>query len=60
MFYRLGRFLQLLGLVIAPVGLAGNLANPDLVSEGRELGILVAGLAVFGLGWWIQRRARPQ
>ena len=55
MMYRLGRFLQLLGLVIAPVGLAGNLARPDLVSEGRELGILAFGLLVFSVGWLVQR-----
>ncbi len=55
MLHRLGRFLQLLGLVIAPVGLAGNLARPDVISEGRELGILACGLAVFALGWLTQR-----
>ncbi len=60
MVYRLGRFLQLLGLLIAPVGLAGNLARPDVVSEGRELGILMGGILVFALGWLLQRGARPQ
>jgi hypothetical protein len=58
--YRLGRFLQLLGLLIAPVGLAGNLANPDRVSEGKELGILAAGILVFAVGWLLQRGAKPQ
>jgi hypothetical protein len=58
--YRLGRFLQLLGLLIAPVGLAGNLADQTRVSEGKELGILAAGLVVFGIGWLIQRGARSQ
>ena len=58
--YRLGRFLQLLGLLIAPVGLAGNLASPDQVSEGKELGILAGGILVFALGWLIQRGAKPQ
>ena len=57
--YRLGRFLQLLGLLIAPVGLAGNLAKRELVSTGIELGILAAGLGVFALGWLIQRRRPP-
>jgi hypothetical protein len=58
--YRLGRFLQLLGLLIAPVGMAGNLARPDQVSEGKMLGILGAGIVVFGIGWLIQRGAKPQ
>jgi hypothetical protein len=58
--YRLGRFLQLLGLLIAPVGMAGNLARQDLVSEGKMLLILGVGIAVFTLGWLIQRGAKPQ
>lgn len=60
MLYRLGRFLQLLGLLIAPVGLAGNLARPDLVTPGRELTILVVGITLFVLGWLLQRAGRPQ
>ena len=59
MVYRLGRFLQLLGMLIAPVGLAGNLADPAHVSEGRELGILAAAVGVFAVGWLIQRNAKP-
>jgi hypothetical protein len=58
--YRLGRFLQLLGLLIAPVGIAGNLARQDQVSTGTELGILAAGVAVFAVGWLLQRASRPQ
>jgi hypothetical protein len=58
--YRLGRFLQLLGLLIAPVGMAGNLARPEQVSEARMLGILGAAVVVFGIGWLIQRGAKPQ
>ena len=58
--YRLGRFLQVLGLLIAPVGLAGNLAHPDQVNEWRELGILGGGIIIFGIGWLLQRGAKPQ
>jgi hypothetical protein len=58
--YRLGRFLQLLGLLIAPVGLAGNLARPGQVSEGQELAILAGGIGIFAVGWLLQRGARPQ
>jgi hypothetical protein len=60
MVYRLGRFLQLLGLLIAPVGMAGNLADKEHVSEGKVLGILAAGVLVFAIGWLIQRGAKPQ
>lgn len=55
MLYRVGRFLQLFGLLIMPVGLAGNLANREAVGTREELGILLLGLAVFGIGWMMQR-----
>jgi hypothetical protein len=58
--YRLGRFLQLLGLLIAPVGMAGNLADKERVGEGKMLAILAAGIIVFAIGWLIQRGAKPQ
>ena len=60
MLYKLGRFLQLLGLLIMPVGVAGNLARPEQVGVAAELAILGGGLGVFGLGWLLQQGARPQ
>jgi hypothetical protein len=59
MGYRLGRFLQLLGLLVAPAGLAGNVARPDLVGERGELAVLGAGILLFTLGWLLQRAAKP-
>jgi hypothetical protein len=50
--------LQLLGLLIIPTGVAGNLARPEQVGEGMMFGILAAGLVVFGIGWRIQRGAK--
>jgi hypothetical protein len=58
MRYRLGRFLQLLGLLIAPVGLAGTLARPDLMGEREELAALGLGILIFAVGWLLQRGAR--
>ena len=60
MVYKLGRFLQLLGLLIVPVGVAGNLARPEDVKTGTELTIAVVGILVFGLGWLLQKTAKPQ
>ena len=60
MLYRLGRFLQLLGLVVAPVGLVGNLSRPDVITVGRELVILTAGIGLFTLGWLFQRAAKNE
>jgi len=59
MLYKLGRFLQLLGLLIAPAGIAGNIVQRDLVTEGTMLAILGAGMGVFALGWLLQQFGRP-
>lgn len=59
MFYRFGRFLQLLGLLILPVGIAGNLARPEEVTVKASLTIAVAGMAIFFLGWLMQQKTPP-
>jgi hypothetical protein len=60
MLYKLGRSLQLLGLLIAPVGVAGNLARPEEVDVKTSLGIAGLGIGVFFLGWLLQQAARPR
>lgn len=60
MLYKLGRFLQLLGLLIVPVGLAGTFAKPNEVGERAELTIAAAGALVFFVGWLVQQGTRPQ
>ena len=57
MRYRLGRFLQLVGLCIVPTGIAGNIIFQAVVTEGVMLTILAAGGAVFMAGYLIQGRA---
>jgi hypothetical protein len=59
MLYKLGRFLQLLGLLVTPVGVAGNLAREDLIDLKTSLAIAAGGATVFFLGWLLQQRARP-
>jgi hypothetical protein len=57
MAYKLGRFLQFLGLfVILPLAMAGNLAEKlDL----REMLLLSgAGVGVFYLGWLLQQAGK--
>jgi hypothetical protein len=56
--YKVGRFLQLLGLILLPVGIAGNLAREDEIDLRTSLTISSAGIAVFCLGWLIQRLKR--
>jgi hypothetical protein len=53
MLYRLGRALQLIGLILLPVAMAGNVAN-DLDLR-QMLTLAGAGIAVFALGWLLQQ-----
>jgi hypothetical protein len=59
MLYRVGRFLQLFGLLIIPTGIAGNLADRDAVGESTMFKILGVGIAVFALGWLLARSGKP-
>jgi hypothetical protein len=58
MAYKLGRFLQFLGLVILPVAIAGNLA--DKLDLKASLGLSGIGVIVFFAGWLLQQMTRPQ
>ena len=49
----LGRLLQLIGLVILPIGLSYGLFNDNVGMEVRLLGV---GGAMFVLGWLMARK----
>lgn len=57
MVYRLGRFLQLVGLILLPVAMAGNVTN-DLDLR-QMLTLAMVGIFVFFLGWLLQQAKRP-
>ena len=61
MLHRVGRFLQLLGLIIVPVALAGNLAElagGQFKLDLKEMLLLAAlGVVIFMIGLGLQRRA---
>ena len=59
MLYKLGRFLEILGLIIVPVGVSGNLARPDDVTVKTTLLIAGAGVGVFYAGRLLQRAGEP-
>ncbi|MCS6849715.1 MAG: hypothetical protein NZ700_00930 [Gemmataceae bacterium] len=59
MLYLLGRLLQIVGLILLPVGVAGNLARPEEVTLAVSLGIAGVGVAVFALGWLLQQKGKP-
>ena len=49
----LGRLLQLIGLVLLPIGLSYGLFNDNIAMEVRLLGV---GGAMFVLGWLMARK----
>jgi hypothetical protein len=60
MLFNLGRFLQMLGLLITPAGIAGNLLRPKEIEVKMTLAIAALGIIVFVFGWLIQQAARPK
>jgi hypothetical protein len=58
MVYQIARLLQLAGLILLPVAMAGNVAERlDL----REM-LTVAGIGVglFAVGWLLQQTGKPK
>jgi len=60
LLYKTGRFLQVVGMIVVPVGIAGNMADPQRISLGLSLGIAAAGMVIFGLGYWLQQMGKPE
>ena len=60
MLFKFARFLQLLGLLICPVGIAGNVARPEEVSLKMSLIISGGGIVIFTLGWLLQQACKPR
>jgi hypothetical protein len=58
MLYKLGRLLQVAGLILLPVAIAGNVAREDEVNLKTSLTLSALGVAVFALGWLLQQAAR--
>ena len=56
MLYKLGRLLQFLGLVIVPIGIAGNLAEKLDLKESLTLSGI--GVGVFFVGWLLQQSGK--
>ena len=58
--YKLGRFLQVVGMILLPIGIAGNVADPQRVDLKTSLTISGIGVLVFIVGYMIQQTGRPQ
>ena len=60
MLYRLGRTLQVIGMVILPVGMAGNVVMPEKITVQDSLVWAGLGVVVFAAGWLLQGFGRPR
>jgi hypothetical protein len=60
MLYRIGRLLQFVGLVLLPIGIAGNLVPDSDRQVGLKTSLLISavGVAVFYVGWRIQEAGK--
>jgi hypothetical protein len=57
--YRLGRFLQLVGMVLLPLAIAGNLSPHDPLELRTSLTLSAVGVAVFLVGYVLQQAGKP-
>lgn len=58
MLYKLGRLLQLLGLFLLPLAIAGNLSPERQMDLRTSLTLSAIGVIVFGLGYGLQQAGR--
>lgn len=58
MLYKLGRLLQLLGMLILPLAIAGNLAPGEPLNLRQSLTLSGVGIGVFSLGWLLQQSSK--
>jgi hypothetical protein len=57
MLYRLGRFLQLVGLIALPLAIAANLA-PEPLPLGTSLSLSAGGIIIFFAGYLMQQAGK--
>lgn len=57
--YQIGRGLQLIGLLLLPIAIAGNLVPNEPLTLGQSFTVTAVGLCVFGVGFFLQQYARP-
>jgi hypothetical protein len=60
MLYKLGRFLQLVGLVLLPVAIAGEVMPEKRLDLRQSLTLSAVGVLVFVLGWLLQQAGRAR
>ncbi len=61
LLYKLGRLLQVVGMVLLPLAVAGNLVPEEAhrLDLRTSLALSAVGVAVFAVGWLLQQSGRP-
>jgi hypothetical protein len=58
MLYKLGRLLQIVGLILLPLAIAGNLSPENPMDLRSSLTLSSVGIVVFGAGYLLQQAGR--
>jgi hypothetical protein len=58
MLYKLGRLLQIFGLILLPLAIAGNLSPERPMDLRQSLTLSAVGIIVFGVGYFLQQAGR--
>jgi len=58
MLYKLGRLLQIVGLILLPLAIAGNLSPKDPMDLRQSLTLSTIGIVVFIAGYFMQQAGR--
>jgi hypothetical protein len=60
LLYKAGRVLQVVGMILLPVAIAGNLAPGPPLDLRASLTLSGIGVGVFMLGYLLQQAGRPR
>ena len=58
MLYRIGRVLQVIGLILLPLAIAGNLSPERPLDLRESLSLSAVGIIIFGVGYLMQQASR--
>jgi hypothetical protein len=58
MLYKLGRLLQIVGLILLPLAIAGNLSPEHQMDLRESLTLSAIGVVVFSAGYFMQQAGR--
>jgi hypothetical protein len=57
--YSVGRILQVVGMLVLPGGMVGNMIDPARVDVKTSLMVAGAGIIVFTIGYLLQQAGKP-